>query len=311
MNGKLCRLLRRSNVLAAGWILTCVTGIGPMANAQQTQGPPDSNLQQAAATNLPRGKKLVMKDGNALVVRSYEVKRDKVRYYSVERSEWEEVPAAMIDWDATKKVQDAEEAQQEQLVKKIKKEEMDAKAMAIDADASLEVAPHVFLPPGEGIFLLDGKSIFPLSQSEASNKLSKGRVVEQVLSPIPIVPSRHTVSLNGARASFRITNATPEFYLRTTDPVEPEVELIAVRVKGKNRQIENIDTLFYQKQEKRRAIPMQEWPVASGVYRFTLGEPLKPGEYAIAESTVKEGMSLMVWDFGVNSPDSPRSKKPN
>jgi hypothetical protein len=252
-----------------------------------------------------------MKDGSVLIVNSYEVKGDRVRYYSVERSEWEEAPAAMIDWDATKKAQETEAEQQEQLVQKIKKEEAEAKAMAIDVDASLEVAPQVFLPPGEGIFLLAGKAIFPLSQSEASSRLSKGRVVEQVLSPIPILPSRHTVFLKGGRASFRIKNATPEFYLRTTDPVEPEVDLIAVRVKGKNRQIENIDTLFYQKHEKRKTILMQQWPVAKGVYRFTLGEPLKPGEYAIAESTAKEGMNLMVWDFGVDPQASRAWNKPN
>lgn len=309
MKDTFCRTLNGSTVLAASCVFACVLGIRSV-NAQQTQGPAGISSQQEAGTNLPRGKKLVMKDGGVLVVSSYEVKGDKVRYYSVERSEWEEAPAAMIDWDATKKIQETEAAQQEQLVEKIKKEEAEAKAMAIDVDASLEVAPHVFLPPGEGIFLLDGKAIFPLSQSEASSKLSKGRVAEQVLVPIPIISSRHTVSLKGARASFRITNSTPEFYLRTTDPVEPEVDLIAVRVKGKNRQIENIDTLFYQTQEKRKTILLQEWPVAKGVYRFTLGEPLKPGEYAVAESTPKEGMNLMVWDFGVDPRSSLASKKP-
>lgn len=267
------------------------------------------NQQQEASANVPRGKKLVMKDGSVLVVRDYEMKGDRVRYYSLERSEWEEVPSAMIDWDATRKAEETEAEQQTQLVEKVKKEEAEAKAMAIDVDASLEVAPHVFLPPGEGIFLLDDKSIFPLSQSEASSKLSKGRILEQVLSPIPVIPSRHTVFLKGARASFRITNPSPEFYLRTTDPVVPEVELIAVRVKGKNRQIENVNTLFYQQKEKRKTIPMQQWTVANGVYRFTLGEPLKPGEYAVAESTPKEGMNLMVWDFGVDSKGVAATKK--
>lgn len=286
--------------LWASCIVICLAGTISQANAQHTQGQAATSQQEVTNANLPRGKKLVMKDGSILVVKSYELQGDRVRYYSVERSEWEEVPAAMVDWDATKKAEEAEVTQQTELVAKVKKEEAEAKAMAIDVDASLEVAPHVFLPPGEGIFLLDGKAVFPLSQSEASVKLSKGRVLEQVLSPIPVVPSRHTVFLKGPRASFRITNAIPEFYLRTTDPVEPEIELIVVRVKGAKRQIENIDTLFYQQKEKRKTIPMQEWPVARGVYRFTLGEPLKPGEYAIAESTPKERMNLMVWDFGVD-----------
>lgn len=251
-----------------------------------------------------------MKDGSILVVSGYEVNGNRVRYYSVERSEWEEVPSAMVDWDATKKAQEAEAAQQAQLVAKVKKEEAEAQAMAIDVDASLEVAPHIFLPPGEGIFLLDGTSIFPLTQSEASSKLNKGRVVAQVLTPLPMISTRHTVFLNGPHAKFRITNSRPEFYLRTTDPIEPNVELIAVRVKGKNRQIENIDTLFSETKEKRKTVLMQAWPVGKGVYRFTLGEPLKPGEYAIAESTPKEGMDLMVWDFGVDPQRAPTSQQP-
>jgi hypothetical protein len=249
-----------------------------------------------------------MKDGSFQIVSSYEVKGDRVRYYSVERSEWEEMPAAMVDWDATKKAAEAAQTEQEALVEKVKKEEAEARAAAISVDASLEVAPHVFLPPGEGIFLLDGEAIFPLSQSEASSKVSKGRVVEQMISPIPIIPSRRTVYLNGPKAAFRIRNPNPEFYLRTTDPVEPQVELIAVRVKGKKRLIENIDKLFYQTQEKRKDILMQQWTVAEGVYRYTLGQPLKPGEYALAESTPKEGMNLMVWDFGVDPPAKPMAK---
>lgn len=278
--------------------------------AQETPRQSGSSQQQETTANLPGVKKLVMKDGSVLVVKSYEINGDRVRYYSMERSDWEQVPAAMIDWDATKKAEAADREQQAQLVAKVKKEEAEAKAMAVDVDASLEVAPHVFLPPGEGIFLLDGNSIFPLSQSEASSKLSKGRVLGQVLIPMPIIPSQQTVFLKGPRASFRITNARPEFYLRTTDPIEPEVELIAVRVKGKSRQIENIDTLFYQQKEKRKTILMQEWPVAKGVYRFTLGESLKPGEYAVAESTPKEGMNLMVWDFGVDRQGAPVTKSP-
>lgn len=303
------RMLLQIGAAVPFTLLTCMAAAPSAVAAQDAQAQSGSGQQQDASANLPKGKKLVMKDGSILVVKSYEVDGDRVRYYSMERSEWEQVPAAMIDWDATKKTEQSDAAAEAQLVEKVKKEEAEAKAMAIDVDASLEVAPHIFLPPGEGIFLLDGKAIFPLVQSEASSKVSKGRVLEQVLTPIPVIPSRRTVYLDGPRAKFRITNSQPEFYLRTTEPVEPEIELISVHVRGKKRQIENIDTLFYQQQEKRKTILLQQWPVATGVYRFTLGEPLKPGEYAIAESTAKEGMNLMVWDFGVDPALSGTSRK--
>jgi hypothetical protein len=48
--------------------------------------------------------------------------------------------------------------------------------------------------------------------------------------------------------------------------------------------------------------------VAATVYRFTLGEPLPPGEYALAE-ILPDGMNLYVWDFGVDGPQVSPAKK--
>ena len=49
--------------------------------------------------------------------------------------------------------------------------------------------------------------------------------------------------------------------------------------------------------------------MAPNVYRYTLGEALKPGEYVIAE-VLPDGLNYFVWDFGVDgSEDSGKSKK--
>jgi hypothetical protein len=200
----------------------------------------------------------------------------------------------------------------------------------MDVDASLQVAPGVFLPPGEGMFVVEGKYVAPLEQVGSQVKTDKKQFLKQVLSPIPIVPSKRNVEIPGPKAKTRVTNAQVEFYLREappdpdrTTPIAkssrpgesgPEVELVRATVKSNKRQLESIRSLFgEQMEEKRATISIQRWEIAPTVFRFTLSEPLPPGEYALAE-ILPDGMNLFVWDFGVDSttgvkPTTPPKKK--
>ena len=56
-------------------------------------------LASAAASAADR---LYLKDGSYQLTNQYEVKSDRVRYYSTERSEWEELPLELVDLDRTK-----------------------------------------------------------------------------------------------------------------------------------------------------------------------------------------------------------------
>jgi len=288
-------------------------GPAPTASSKQS----GEKATPASVPGLPRGKKLVLKDGTFQLVRGYSRNGERVRYLSAERGDWEEIPAAMVDWDATARAEAAEQNEEEALAKRARAQEQAQRIETVmDVDASLQVAPGVFLPPGEGMFLIQGKSVTPLGQVGSEVKTDKKQFLKQVLSPIPIVPSKQNIRIPGAKAKTRVTATQVEFYLREAPPDPdrttpivkssrpgesgPEVELVRALVKGDKRQLETIRSLFGQQDAKRDSISIERWEVAPTVFRFTLSQPLPPGEYALAE-ILPDGMNLFVWDFGVDA----------
>jgi len=275
----------------------------------------------------PRGLKLMLADGTYQLVREYQRNGDHVRYYSMERGSWEELPADMVDWNATSKAEAEMEKQSAELVEKVHKQE-EARRMdnVADIDASLRVGEGAFLPSGEGMFLVEGKSIRILDQAGSEMKMDKKRVIAQVLSPVPLVPGKQTLVMQGAHSAVRLKNDHPEFYLReapldpnSTSSIQrsrragesgPDVELVRTKVGRNNRVLESINTLFGQAvSANMNEIPIQRWEVAPNVYRFTLSQPLPPGEYVLAE-VLEEGLNLYVWDFGVDGAAGNATRQP-
>lgn len=307
---------RRSSSLLIGFaavtLLFASSGAGFSSQSKQSSQsaatnpgnsgqPNQSSSQDSKEPPLPRGKKLILKDGSVQLVREYQVMDDRVRFYNTERSQWEEMPAALIDWDATRQTETEQKRGDAELLAKVHKQEQVRRVLALDVDASLEAAPGVFIPPGEGLFVYDGKSVLRLTQAQAENKTDKGQVLKQILVPIPVVPSRRNISLHRAHAEVRVKNEQPEFYMRTADAREPQMLLIRAKVHGESRLIENVDTYFSAIQKtKRNEVTAERWPIAKGVYRFTISQSLEPGEYVFTEIVKGEGTNLYVWDFGVD-----------
>jgi hypothetical protein len=251
---------------------------------------------------------------------------DRVRYFSEERGEWEEIPASMIDWDATAKYAEAAEKTSAATYDKLHKQE-EAKRMdnVADIDASLMVGDGAFLPPGEGLFVVEGKSVRLLQQAGSRNKADTLRTIGQIVSPVPVVPGKQRVVIEGAHATLRLHTSVPEFYLREAAPDPdrispilkssrpgesgPDVVLIRVKVLHSGRQLEATNVWQGMEVSKTRdEISMQRWEVAPSVYRFTLSEALTPGEYVLAE-VLDGGLNYYVWDFGLDgSPNQTKGK---
>jgi hypothetical protein len=284
---------------------------------QQAQAKQSSPEHASATASTPRGIHLVLKDGTYHLVREYQRNGERVRYFSVERREWEELPAALVDWDTTAKQNAEIEKSSTQLVEKVHNQEQSKRMDNVaDIDASLRVGKDAFLPSGEGMFVVEGSTIRILDQVDSAFRTDKKRAIEQILTPVPIVPGKKNMVISGTRAKLRLRSKTPEFYLREAPPdpdrvspvrkstrpgdTGPDVELIRTKVKGKERQVESISILFGEQMgTAMNSVSVQRWEVAPQVYRFTLSEPLPPGEYVLAE-VLPDGLNLFVWDFGVD-----------
>jgi hypothetical protein len=309
-------------VLASGFVLVFLAfALVPQSAAALSQGAvrqqeaPQADRSDAQpstiAVPLPKGKKLVLTDGSFQVVREYHREGERVRYYSVERSAWEEIPAALVDWAATEKGEADQEARQKELTKEIKESEKAARFVDLDVDTSFEVRPGVFLPDEVGFYALDGTKISVMQQEKAEAHVEKKRTAERIITGIPLISAKADVEIPGKEAKLRIHTGDPEFYFRTADKRDPHLTLLRAEVKGDKRALEVITTnMVGQQTFKHSEVSLLQWDAARGLYRFTVDQALAPGEYAVLETTTTEGQSTYVWTFGVELPGSPAAVPP-
>jgi len=241
--------------------------------------------------------KLFLKDGSYQLVSSYEVHGDRVRYFSVERAAWEEIPLALVDLEATKRAQADEKA----LEKKQLEEghELDKQRFEKPVEKGFEIAPGVHLPQEEGVYAYDGARIIRLLQSSAEVVTDKKRAT--LLLAVPVLKGRSIVALPGPKAAVRIQHAQPTFYIQSSDGLGAKLELISVKVSKETRVVERVEAGrggIGKPSELRAAVQLERTQLAPGLYRLKPLQPLDPGEYALGE-LVQEKLNLELWDFGL------------
>lgn len=282
------------------------------------------SLAQIPDPVQPQARRLILKDGSYQSVTKYEVHGDRVRYFSAERGEWEEVPKALIDWDATDKFEQGRE--QGKLAPEAAEldKQLEAERKAEQA-RSPQVAPGLRLPDEGGIFLLDTYENQPqlaeLQQSGADlGQNTKTNILRSAINPL--AGMKQSIELPGTHAKIQSHTGVPSLYINIDlndgapavaqtagdpPPLPPteRYKLIRIEAKGGKRVAGAVKVAVTGKMKTdERFVPATATAMTGGWVKLTPTDPLLPGEYAVAEMLGKEGINLYVWDFGVN-PSAP------
>ncbi len=242
--------------------------------------------------------KLYLKDGSYQMVSSYEVQGDRVRYFSVERSEWEEIPTTLVDFDATRRAQDEAKAAEKKQLEQARQN--DQERFYKSPDTGLEVAPGLRLPGDDGIFTVDGKRLVRLAQSEAESITDKKRAAMVLAVPLPIVKARSMIVLDGPKAVIRLNDPQPVFYVQSAAGLGANLQLVKLKTEKQARVVEEVETARGKNaasSEERSIVQVERRRVAPNVYSLRPLQPLEGGEYALGE-VADDKLSMDVWDFG-------------
>lgn len=234
--------------------------------------------------------KLYTTDGEYQVVREYQVVGDRVRFYSVDRSDWEEVPASMIDLKRTA----AEAATQQEATDKVTKQ-FDEEVAAAKAERE-ELAK---IPQDSGVYRIEDGKLRTFKVADITIRTKKGNTLLRVLSPLPIIEGISTVELAGEHSVNLVHEERPEFYFQLDK--EESFGIVKVTPKKNVRIVETVETMPISKEytETRDLVETfnKQLP-GENFYKIWPQEALPPGEYALIEYLDKQ-VDMRVWDFRI------------
>lgn len=241
-----------------------------------------------AAANV----KLYLKEGGYQLVREYEVKSDRVRFYSVERGAWEEIPLELVDLDRTK----TEQNERKQVL------EAETKVLAEEDRLERQIQDEIAkIPQNPGAYYLENDKAVRIKAAESTVRTSKGRSVLGAISPIPVVAGKGTVEVQGKKSLNIIRNPEQEFYLQLS--AEEQFGIVKLTPKGGVRIVENITIIPISKEvveEPTEVEIFRKQLTPDGLYKIWPMQPLTPGEYAVVQFTPGK-LNIQVWDFSVEA----------
>jgi hypothetical protein len=236
--------------------------------------------------------KLYLKDGSYQLAREYQVQDERVRFYSLDREDWEEVPASLVDLDKTK----AEiKARADEIRDEAAAEDAEKKA---ERTARKEVAS---VPADPGVYLIEEQpsgpaKLTPMKVGESKVVTNKRRSILKAISPVPLVPGKATLELDGLHSSQGTANRSAEFYIRLSD--EERFGIARLSEHKGNRVVEKltIQPVINETTQEPDLVEVFRQQVADGLFKIWPQKPLDPGEYAVVQYSIDK-LDMQVWDF--------------
>lgn len=179
------------------------------------------------------GDRLIMKDGTFQVITKYEIRGNRVRFYSAERHDWEEIPENLVDWTATAKwnrVYGIDNGKSDEIAPKptdpgqLAAAKIDAEeraARTAEQQRMPAVLPGLRLPDESGIWVLDTYDGQPelAHMTQANGDLN--RAYEHSVLPYQVGSkrgARQLIQINGFAAPVELHVSQPVFYVSLSHP---------------------------------------------------------------------------------------------
>jgi hypothetical protein len=269
--------------------------------------------------------RIILSDGNYQMSGKCEIIGDRVHYMSTERSEWEDLPVSLVDWDATKKYElgQAKPGKNSEVAAVDAEEEAERRQ---EQEKSPEIKPGLHLPSQGGIFLLDiyrdNPELIELVQNGGQiNANRKNNVLRAAINPL--AKAKQTIEIKGPHAAVQSHVPQPVIYVNIdmdqdarTGPgardVSDHFRIVRATRKKDSRVVGNIEVAVYGKvSQKENYVPTYSEPLNSQWIKVVPTQPLDPGEYALVEMLGKD-VNMYVWDFGVSpiAPENASAWKP-
>jgi hypothetical protein len=205
--------------ILACWLAIVLLAGGAAAARAQTPLPLKPDLPNTGANH-----RLILKDGTYQLVRKYEIVGDRVRYISVERGgDWEELPLALVDWEATRKWErdhttptgEASDGETSPAMKEAEALDKEETAERDEEKARMpEVAKGLELPNEDGVFVLDTFEGKPELVELLPTELNANAKTKKGLSTLnPLAGQKASLELEGAHAKVHLHVNDPAIYL--------------------------------------------------------------------------------------------------